>query len=191
VEPVLLASKSPRRKDLLQSIGIPFHAKDPQVDEDHDLPEEPAGQARMLAERKLRAILPERGHLLWVVGCDTVVDVDGAVLGKPGGVDEARGFLRRLAGREHRVHSGVALYSAAAGTVDVRVALTRVLFRSLTEQEIEWYLATGEWEDVAGGYRIQGRGALLVDSIAGSYSNVVGLPLETFYGMLVAAGYRF
>jgi septum formation protein len=191
MEPILLASKSPRRRDLLRGIGVPFRARDPRADEDSDLPRSPRDQARVLAERKLRAVLAARGRLRWVLGCDTVVDVDGAVLGKPAGRAEARGFLLRLAGREHMVHSGVALYCAATDVLDVRVATTRVLFRALTEPEIDWYLATGEWRGVAGGYRIQGKGAVLVDSIAGSYSNVVGLPLETFCGMLRAAGYRF
>jgi septum formation protein len=191
MERILLASTSPRRKELLRSIGVPFRVRAPRVDERSDLPDLPPDQARVLAERKLRAVLADRGALRWVLACDTVVDVDGVVLGKPDDRRQAGGFLRRLAGREHSVHTGIAMFSAAAGSVDVRLATTRVLFRDLAEDEVEWYLRSGEWRGAAGAYRVQSRGALLVASLAGSYSNVVGLPLETFYGMLLTAGYRF
>ena len=191
MEPILLASASPRRKELLRRIGVPFRSRNPRVDEEHDLPSALTDQVLALAERKARAVLPARGHLRWVLGCDTLVDVEDAPLGKPAGSDEARRFLKALSGRVHRVHSGLALYSADADAVDVRLATTRVRFRELADDEIEWYLATGEWRGAAGAYRVQERGSLLVAAVEGSYSNVVGLPLETFYGMLRSGGYRF
>jgi len=191
METVLLASTSPRRRELLRRMGVPFRARDPRADERAGLPAAPEEQVLVLAERKVRALLPRRGRLRWVLGCDTLVEIDGAVLGKPSGRDEARDFLARLSGREHLVHSGLALYSAAAAAVDVRRATTRVRFRDIGSDEIDWYLATGEWRAAAGGYRVQQRAAFFVLSIAGSYTNVVGLPLETFYGMLRTGGYRF
>ena len=191
METILLASISPRRKELLRRIGVPFRARDPHIDERTDVPAEPVGQVAVLAERKVRAVLAERGRLRWVLGCDTLVEVDGELLGKASDRREARRFLERLTGREHRVHSGLALYSAAADRIDVGLATTSVHFRALAADEIEWYLDSGEWRGAAGAYRVQERGALFVTSIQGSYSNVVGLPLETFYGMLRAGGYGF
>ena len=152
---------------------------------------DPRMKRYIFAERKVRAVLPVRGGLRWVLGCDTLVEVDGEVLGKASGGEEARRFLGRLSGREHSVHSGLALYSAAADRIDVSLATTRVRFRDLADDEIAWYVASGEWRGAAGAYRVQERAAFFVTFIQGSYSNVVGLPLETFYGMLRAGGYRF
>lgn len=191
METILLASASPRRKELLRRIGIPFRSRDPRVDELADLPAALTDQVLALAERKVRAVLPARGSLRWVLGCDTLVEVDGLALGKASSIREARGFLQRLSGREHRVHSGLALYSAATDRIDVGLATTRVRFRDMAAEEIDWYLGTGEWQGAAGGYRVQERAAFFVTSLQGSHSNVVGLPLETFYGMLRAGGYRF
>jgi septum formation protein len=191
METVLLASTSPRRRELLRRMGVPFRARDPRADERTGLPAAPEDQVLVLAERKVRALVPRRGRLRWVLGCDTLVEVGGDLLGKPSGLDEARDFLERLSGREHLVHSGLALYSAGAGAVDARRATTRVRFRDIDGDEIDWYLATGEWRGAAGGYRVQQRAAFFVLSIVGSYTNVVGLPLETFYGMLRTGGYRF
>ncbi len=191
MESILLASTSPRRKELLRRAGVPFRARDPRVDERADPGAAPALVVLALAEQKAGAVRAARGPLQWVLGCDTLVEAAGRVLGKPSDREEARGFLRLLAGREHLVHTGLALYSAAADATDVRLATTRVRFRDLTNDEIEWYLRAGEWRGAAGAYRVQERGAFLVASIEGSYSNVVGLPLEMFYGMLRAGGYRF
>ncbi len=191
METILLASTSPRRKELLRRLGIPFRSRDPRVDEQADLPAALTDQVLVLAERKVRAVLPARGSLGWVLGCDTLVEADGEPLGKAASLEEARRFLQRLSGREHSVHSGLALYSAATGRIDTGRATTRVRFRKMAAEEIDWYLASGEWRGAAGAYRIQGRAALFVTSIEGSHSNVVGLPLETFYGILRAGGYRF
>jgi len=191
MEPILLASTSPRRKELLRRAGVPFRWRDPRIDERGDAGATPALLVLALAERKAGAVRPARGRLRWVLGCDTLVEVAGRLLGKPSNREEARGFLRLLAGREHCVHTGLALYSAAADAMDVRLATTRVRFAALADEEIDWYLSTGEWRGAAGAYRVQERGAFLVAAIEGSYSNVVGLPLETFYGMLRSGGYRF
>ena len=115
----------------------------------------------------------------------------GLVIGKPAGIEEAERFLRMLSGRVHRVHTGLALYAGRERPMEVEAVSTEVRFRALDEAEIQSYLESGEWAGAAGGYRIQERGAFLVEWIRGSWSNVVGLPLEAFYGMLRRTGYRF
>jgi septum formation protein len=110
-----------------------------------------------------------------VLGVDTAVALDGRVFGKPRDAAEAERFLRALSGREHEVHSGLALREGA--TERTAHAVTRVRFRALEQRDVDWYLATGEWRDRAGGYAIQGKGAALVAGIEGDYSNVVGLPI--------------
>ena len=118
------------------------------------------------------------------LGADTVVVIDGAVLGKPANAASARRMLRRLSGRSHRVITAVALCRAGGKAIGSASVVTTVKFKRLSAEEIEWYVGTGEPMDKAGGYGIQGRGGLFVSSIRGSYSNVVGLPIETVHGFL-------
>ena len=122
------------------------------------------------ARRKARATPGER-----VLAVDTAVVLDGRIYGKPGDAAEAELFLRRLSGRRHEVLSGITLRSGAIERTDV--AVTSVRFRRLEQRDIDWYVASGEWRERAGAYAIQGRGAALVEEIAGDYSNVVGLPV--------------
>ena len=161
---LILASRSPQRKAILEQLGIPFRVEVPDVEE---LTEgDPREVVRENALRKARAV---EGDL--VLGVDTEVVLDGAVLGKPGDEGEAAAYLRRLSGRAHFVMSGIALGSRSD------VAVTEVRFRALDDRTVGWYVATGEWRERAGGYAIQGRGAALVEAIAGDYFNVVGLPV--------------
>ncbi len=131
------------------------------------------------------------GQKPWVLGVDTLVELEGRALGKPHSAREAEQMLTSLSGRIHRVVSGIALLTDPGHAPDVRACCTEVRFRTLSGADLEYYLDSGEWSGVAGGYRIQGRGAFLIEWIRGSYSNVVGLPLETFYAMLRAGGYDF
>jgi septum formation protein len=128
------------------------------------------------ALRKARAV---EGEL--VLGVDTAVVVDGIALGKPRDAAEAEGFIARLAGREHEVMSGIALRRGEEEAGEV--AVTRVRFRALAQAEIDWYVATGEWRERAGGYAIQGRGAALVERVEGDYWNVVGLPVAALLAL--------
>jgi septum formation protein len=166
---LILASASPQRRMILAQLGVEFDVRPSHVDE------ETAGDPRAVAEtnarRKAQAI---SGPL--VLGADTLVTIDGAILGKPASTDEARAFLERLAGRTHTVVGGIAL-AEHGEIVATAVEQTEVRFRQLTSVTIEWYLATHEWEGRAGAYAIQGRGAALVAGIDGDYLNVVGLPL--------------
>jgi septum formation protein len=167
-EPLILASRSPQRRAILEQLGVQFTVVTPEGVE--ELAE---GEPRELvvenAVRKARAV---EGAL--VLGVDTAVVLDGRAYGKPGDEAEAGSFLRALSGREHEVMSGVALRRGGEERTDSEV--TRVRFRELGNAELEWYLASGEWRERAGGYAIQGRGAALVAGLKGDYLNVVGLP---------------
>jgi septum formation protein len=163
-----LASRSPQRRAILEQLGVEFTAVPPDV---HELGEgDPRALVQENALRKARAV---EGEL--VLGVDTAVVVDGEALGKPSDAAKAAEFIGRLAGRVHEVMSGIALRRGDEEASDV--ALTRVTFRALSEAEVDWYVASGEWRERAGGYAIQGRGAALVERIEGDYWNVVGLPV--------------
>jgi septum formation protein len=167
-EPLVLASRSPQRRAILEQLAIEFRVEVP------DVQEVTRGEPRRLvaenARRKAAAVSGER-----VLGVDTAVVLDGRAFGKPGDLAEADAFLRRLSGRTHEVMSGIALRGGRGERSDV--AVTRVRFRLLERADIDWYLASGEWAERAGGYAIQGQGAALVEAIEGDYWNVVGLPV--------------
>ena len=166
--PLVLASRSPQRRAILEQLGVDFRVAPADVEE------ESGGEPRAVvvenALRKARAVEGER-----VLGVDTEVVLDGRVFGKPVDEDEAETLLRRLSGRTHEVWSGVALLRG--GDERTGNARTRVRFRRLEDPDLRWYLASGEWRERAGGYAIQGRGAALVEEIEGDYWNVVGLPV--------------
>jgi septum formation protein len=189
---IILASASPRRADLLRQIGLPFRIAPSAVDEDEHLASATAGPeelAARLALAKAQAVAREFARGL-ILGADTVVVCDEAVLGKPRDAAEAQAFLLRLSGRTHHVITGVALVEAGTGRVEVATATTAVRMRPFDAAEAAAYVATGEPMDKAGGYAVQGRGALLVAAIEGEYSNVVGLPLVTLAGLLGRFGWK-
>ena len=172
---LVLASRSPRRVELLTRAGYEFEVAPADIDERRLDGEPPREMVRRLARRKAAAVAPGRPGAV-VLGADTVVVIDGAVLGKPDGDAEAARMLRRLSGRAHEVLTGVALH--AADRCRDGVQSTRVVFRALSAEDVAWYLATGESADKAGAYSIQGRASRFVTRIEGSYTNVVGLPME-------------
>lgn len=181
----MLASSSPRRMRLLEQAGVPFEAVDPgKVEAATGVPEE---RALGNASAKARRVAERIGKGL-VVGADTLVVVDGRVLGKPGDASEAAVMLRSLSGRVHRVVTGLAVVDAASGREESDVVETMVRMRALSEEEVEAYVATGEPLGKAGGYAIQGVGALLVNEIRGCFYNVVGLPLSRLDGLLKRFG---
>jgi septum formation protein len=173
---LILASASPRRQELLKSAGVTFEAVPSNADERFRKGEKPEEHTRRLAREKAREV-GERFPGRWVLAADTVVVVDGRVLGKPKDAKEAGRMLRLLSGREHRVITGYCLIRAGGREGMEGHATTRVSFKALAPAEIRWYISTREPFDKAGGYAIQGRGAFMVKRISGSYTNVVGLPL--------------
>jgi septum formation protein len=168
---LILASRSPQRRAILEQLGVAFRVEAPEVEE---LTEgDPRRLVRENAVRKARAVESPAERVL---GADTAVVLDGRAFGKPVDEGEAETLLRRLSGRTHEVMSGIAIREPD-GAERSDVAVTRVRFRRLEAQDLAWYLATGEWRERAGGYAIQGRGAALVEGIEGDYWNVVGLPV--------------
>ena len=175
---LVLASRSPQRREILRQLGVEFVERPVDVvEEDDGVPEAVAGENAL---RKAVAAGAGEGEI--VLGVDTLVATELEIWGKPPSADAAAETLRRLSGRTHRVISGVALV-AEDGTVRAEEAVTDVTFRPLDDAEIEWYLASREWEGRAGGYAIQGRGGALVERIDGDYLNVVGLPVATLIGL--------
>lgn len=185
--PLFLASTSPRRRELLQQVGLEFSVLEVDVDESVAAGERPADYVLRLARAKARAGLAQIAEGV-VIAADTSVVVDDQVLGKPASEVEAFDMWRRLSGRTHQVLTGVAV--ADAGHVESVAVCTRVHFRAITQAEMHAYWRSGEPSDKAGGYAIQGRGAVFVDAIEGSYSNVVGLPLTETAALLARFGIR-
>jgi septum formation protein len=173
--PLILASSSPRRKKLLGQIGIPFRPRSSNIDENMSTATSPISP-RVLAVKKAKAVYSE-GHNNWVLGADTVVVLGEALIGKPEDFEEAKATLSTLSGKEHKVITGFCLLDPKGETAHTEEITTLVKVKKLTEQEIRAYIATGEPFGKAGSYAIQGIGVFMVESIAGSYSNVVGLPL--------------
>ncbi len=177
---LVLASRSPRRRELLTCAGIPFLVRPADVDESWLEGEAPTAHVERLARQKARAVSATPDEI--VLGADTVVVLDGAILGKPADEADAVRMLRRLSGREHQVLTGVCL---KRGPVElVASETTTVRFSTLREEEIEAYVASGEPMDKAGAYAIQGLASKFVERIEGCYFNVVGLPVARVYRML-------
>ncbi len=176
---LVLASASPRRKELLASVGIEVEVMPSDVPEEPLNGETPEEHVLRLARDKAAEIAGRLrdGDERWVVGADTLVISGGELLGKPKDEDEARIMLNSLSGCEHSVMTGYSIFNTLRGEVASRVVETKVRFKDLSEDEIKGYVASGEPMDKAGAYAIQGLGAFMVESIIGSYSNVVGLPL--------------
>jgi septum formation protein len=184
--PLLLASSSPRRKRLLDQIRLPFLSYSSAVEEDFE-GGPPGPNACILAEKKARAILG-RSAGNWLLGADTMVVLDRAVLGKPQNEEEARSMLLRLSGRDHDVFTGFCVLDPAGKRVHAEAVVTRVTVKRLTEEEIRRYVASGEPFGKAGSYAVQGLGAFMVEHLSGSYTNVVGLPLCALVKALLATG---
>lgn len=181
--PLILASASPRRAELLRAAGIPFEVDAAHIDET-PLAGETAGEhVRRLAAMKAAAVAARRPEAV-VLGADTVVVVDGRIFGKPNDDAEAAAMLGELGGRVHEVLTGVSVASTSGTVTDL--AVTRVRFAPLTPEEIAWYVASGEPRDKAGAYAIQGLASRFVEAVEGSYTNVVGLPVALVYRLLPA-----
>jgi nucleoside triphosphate pyrophosphatase len=184
---LILASESPRRRELLAAVGIPFRVIPSGVDESVLAGERPTHFVRRAAldkGREVASLHPSR----FVLAADTIVVADGEILGKPRDRADARRMLRVLAGREHKVLTSVCLLCAAREYRDFGTETTRVRFRELTVGEIAGYARTGECDDKAGAYAAQGAGMLLIERVVGSFTNVVGLPMTLVVAMLQRAG---
>ena len=184
---IILASASPRRRELLRQIGIDFTIDPADVDERVLPGESPEAYAVRVALDKAR-IAAQRAGTGVVIAADTIVVLDNAILGKPSDDEDAERMLMMLSGRTHQVITGIAIMDPAAGKTLTRTSTTNVRFRELSPDEIRWYVRTGEPLDKAGAYGIQEKGSLFISRIEGCYFNVVGLPLSLLGEMLLEFG---
>lgn len=186
-EALILASASPRRRELLASIGVRFDVIPSNVPEVRQAGEAPEEYVARLSREKAESVA--RTHeSRWIIAADTTVLLGDQLLEKPSDAADARRMLATIAGRTHIVYSGVTLQRFDRQYRDTRVSESEVRMLPLNEEEIQWYVATGEPMDKAGAYAVQGIGAMFIDSIHGSYTNVVGLPLALLFQMLRKAG---
>ena len=183
----ILASQSPRRRELLASIGLEFDVMPSDIPEVHQPGESPEEYVARLSRDKAAAIAANHPDA-WIIAADTTVLLGEELLEKPADDDDAKRMLATIAGKTHIVYSGVTLQNVARGWRDTRVAESEVRMLPLDERDIAWYVSTGEPLDKAGAYAVQGIGAMFIDSIHGSYTNVVGLPLALLFQMLRRAG---
>jgi len=183
----ILASASPRRRELLASIGLEFDVIPSAVPEVREAGESPEEYVARLSREKASAIAAKNAER-WIIAADTTVLLGEELLEKPLDGADAKRMLATIAGKTHIVYTGVTLQNAAGGYHDTRVAESEVRMLPLLEREIAWYVTTGEPLDKAGAYAVQGIGAMFIDSVHGSYTNVVGLPLALLYQMLKRAG---
>ncbi|MDB4952174.1 MAG: maf [Gemmatimonadetes bacterium] len=188
VPPLVLASQSPRRAELIGRLGLLFETAPANIDESYLSHELPEGHAERLAREKAQAIAGGRPEAL-VIGSDTIVVVDGDVLGKPRGREHAVQMLLRLSGREHFVCTGIAV--AHGGVVRSDLVRVRVRFRTLTQRACEQYVDTGEPMDKAGAYGIQAYGSAIVEGIEGDYFAVMGLPVSRMLELISLFGWRY
>ncbi len=184
---LILASESPRRQELLKQLGLDFDRVPSRVREDSVQGESPEQHVLRLAESKGLEV-GNRYPDCWVIAADTIVSIHGSILGKPESQEEAIEMLHLLSGQDHRVLTGFSVLHAAKGIGDREAVETVVKVKTLTGPEMEWYVKTGEPFDKAGGYAIQGIGAFMIESIHGSYTNVVGLPMSELIQMMVRLG---
>ena len=184
---LILASKSPRRKHLLEQAGLKFSVIASNFKESSVAMSEPVAYVRTLAEFKALDISQKHPDS-WIIGADTIVLINNHILGKPGSKDEARKMLMRLSGKSHQVLTGYCICCKNKKQLFSDTVKTEVHFKKLRLEEIDWYIETGEPLDKAGAYAIQGAGSFLVKSIDGSYTNVVGLPVCEVMEYLIKQG---
>ena len=187
--PIILASTSPRRHELLALLGIPFNVNNPSFDERLEVGRLAIEQVQSFAQGKAQSVARQESEAI-VLGSDTVIELDNDVIGKPVDLTDARAMLRRLAGHGHRVHTAVALVCSARAIDMVALSTTVVRMKPFDELAHERYLAIGESLGKAGGYSIQGEGGDLINSIDGDFPTVVGLPLRLVSQLLLQVGVK-
>ncbi len=183
----ILASASPRRLELLKSMGFNFSVVPSGVDEKF-LEGESVSEHVMRLSREKALAVADRNPEAWVLGADTVVIIDTEVLGKPGSKEEAREMIMRLSGKKHRVLTGFSVVRTSVNVVKSDLVESSVYFKEVSSDELEWYIGTEEPYDKAGGYAVQGKAASFVREIRGSYTNVIGLPLSEVVAVLKEVG---
>ena len=192
MEPIILASASPRRQEILNNLNIPHKIMFPNISE--TIPEGIALEdaPEYLATQKVQSVIkmfPPEQTSPWILGADTAIIYKDKLYGKPQNVSEAEEFLKVFSGHTHQVISALALFNGKLNYLDTRVSVNQVTFKKLTDKEIQWYLDTDEWHGAAGGYRIQGKAQLFIKNIKGSFSSIMGLSISDFYEIMQAHNY--
>jgi septum formation protein len=193
MEPIILASGSPRRREFFSLIRLPFTVINADIDESQVRESDPEKLTRELAKRKVeKAIeITKNSSPSWICGADTVVALDTEILGKPANRSEAAAMLNKLSGRKHIVYTSVALFCGKKENIDCRCSTCTVNFAVMNDDEINFYLDSNEWQGAAGAYRLQGLAGMYIRAITGEPSAVAGLPLHDFYNMLKDNGYHY
>ena len=193
MEHIILASSSPRRIEYLRQLGLPFSCVPSSADENINGQIAPEEAAEEIARRKVIKVAEalKNENPSWILGADTIINLEGKIYGKPRDREDAGCMLKTFQNREHQVITALALYSGRKKAIDCCRVISSVSFAPLTDGEIEWYLNSGEWKDAAGAYKIQGLASCFISGISGSYSSIVGLPLRELYVILRANGYPF
>lgn len=193
MEPIILASSSPRRQQILKSLGIPYIVHPADIDEIVPKGMKVDDAPEYIAARKVDAVVRKlftEQEIGWVLAADTVVVYKNRIYGKPKDMDEAREFLKTLSGNTHKVITGVALYNGAVHYMSTRTSINKVTFAEMSDEDIEWYLSTSEWHGAAGGYRIQENGSCFIKKIEGTESSIMGLPIFELCDILREQNYR-
>lgn len=194
MDPIILASASPRRQQILKTLGIPYIVHPAQIEEtipkDMKLEQAPEYIASQKVDYVVRE-LSKNQQVGWVLAADTVIIYKNKIYGKPKNEEEARSFLSTLQGNTHKVVTGLALYNGAIHYIATRNSINKVTFAPMSEKDIEWYLSTSEWYGAAGGYRIQENGSCFIQKIEGTESSIMGLPIFELCDMLREQNYNF
>ena len=191
MEIITLGSKSPRRLEILEKLGMKVVVKPPNIIETFDDNLSVEENAIKISLDKLENVKTANPEDPWVVTADTFISINESILGKPKDRLEAKNMLEMLSGKSHKVVTGVSLYSKKQNKTVSKSDITIVKFKKLTKNEINFYLSLNEWKDAAGAYKIQETGEILIDSINGSYSSVMGLPISSIYGMFVSLNFIY
>lgn len=192
MEPIILASTSPRRQEILKMMNIPFQVMIPNFEEKNDASKTPIELTQILAKQKMQAIIdstPPKQIIPWILSADTVISLNNKILGKPESQTQAFEYINMLQGKTHEAITSIVLHNGVKKTTSIKTAVTKVTFSPMTEEEINFYIETGDWHGAAGAYRIQGIASCFISKIEGSQSCVVGLPIFELYAMLKEQGY--
>lgn len=192
MEPIILASSSPRRQEILKMLNIPFRVIMPSIDETITAGLETDEIPEFLAREKVIEVvrsLPSEQEIPWILGADTIIQKDGKIYGKPESQETAEEYLKEFQGSTHTAVTSLVLYNGRKRTTTSKTAKTKVTFAPMSDDEIQWYLETGEWHGAAGGYRIQSLASCFIEKIEGSQSCVQGLPIRELFDILNEQGY--
>lgn len=192
MEPIILASSSPRRQEILKMLNIPFRVIMPSIDETITAGLETDEIPEFLAREKVIEVvrsLPSEQEIPWILGADTIIQKDGKIYGKPESQETAEEYLKEFQGSAHTAVTSLVLYNGRKRTTTSKTAKTKVTFAPMSDAEIQWYLETGEWHGAAGGYRIQSLASCFIEKIEGSQCCVQGLPIRELFDILNEQGY--